>query len=47
MENISGSFPYVNHNPEFRWKPYFSAVMCVSHGHEELIHPLSSDSEIK
>ena len=22
MEKISGSFPYVNHNPEFRWKPY-------------------------
>ena len=23
MEKISGSFPYVNRNPEFRWKPYF------------------------
>jgi len=22
MEKISGSFPYVNRNPEFRWKPY-------------------------
>jgi len=21
MEKISGSFPYVNSNPEFRWKP--------------------------
>ena len=22
MEEISGSFPFVNCNPEFRWKPY-------------------------
>ena len=22
MEKISGSFPYVNRNPEIRWKPY-------------------------
>ena len=22
MVKISGSFPYVNRNPEFRWKPY-------------------------
>ena len=24
MEKISGSFPYVNRNPELRWKPYIT-----------------------
>ena len=27
IENISGSFPYVNHNPEFRWKPYLRVML--------------------
>ena len=26
MEKISGSFPYVNRNPEFRWKPYLHCL---------------------
>ena len=26
MEKISGSFQYVNHNSEFRWKPYIYTI---------------------
>jgi len=26
MEKILESFPYVNRNPEFRWKPYLQPV---------------------
>ena len=29
MEKISGSFPYVNRNPEFRWKPYLQVYVGV------------------
>ena len=30
MEKISGSFPYVNRNPEFRWKPYPPPFKIIS-----------------
>jgi len=29
MEKISGSFPYVNRNPEFRWKPYSNLILEI------------------
>ena len=29
MEKISGSFPYVNRNPEFRWKPYRETDLII------------------
>ena len=30
MEKISGSFPYVNRNPEFRWKSYAENFLKVN-----------------
>ena len=30
MEKISRSFPYVNRNPEFRWKPYTQYMYAVT-----------------